>query len=69
MIQHKFNFKVYFEREGSEEDNTDIYEVKDETGVGAWVALINHFGFEFNTGRTIRVDCIVDGKNHLNEGT
>lgn len=57
---HRFDFIVEFEREGSSEDNHGSFTAKNETGVGAWIELINHFGFEFNTGRILSVRCVVD---------
>lgn len=58
LLQHKFNFIVNLE-DGSMEK----FETKAETGVQAWVELINKFGLAFNCGAVVAVYCEVDSKD------
>lgn len=58
-MKHKFKFWVTIE----DEEQKEFWETKGETGVEAWVKLINHFGREFNCGAVLLVECEVDGKD------
>lgn len=55
---HRFDFVVYFEKEGGlfSRQRVENFSVTAETGMAAWVEVLNRYVFETNTARLVKVE-------------
>lgn len=59
MAQHRFDFEIKFEKEGKGKQRVERVTISADTGMLAWVSLLNRFLMEANTGRIVEVKCKV----------